>query len=134
MKVGKTPFVSKAGDIAAINKNIWYQLKRDMTPSEFIQYFYKRYMAKKQAGVSRIYSQYAGPIDQAAREVGVDSTALKIECMLESLYGCEKAGAEKHTNASDYKGLFQFGDSTFKSQKRSGCDDIFNGRTVFCFL
>ena len=83
-------------------------------------------MAKKQAGVSRIYSQYAGPIDQAAREVGVDSTALKIECMLESLYGCEKAGAEKHTNASGYKGLFQFGDSTFKSQKRSGCDDIFN--------
>lgn len=125
-KVGKTPFVSRAKDIAAINNNIWNQLKRNMSPSEFIQYFYKRYLAKKQSGVGKIYSQYAGPIDQAAREVGVDATALKIECMLEALYGCEKAGAEKHTNGSEYKGLFQFGDTTFKSQKKDGCDDIFN--------
>ncbi len=118
----KNPFYN---NLSKLKTNIFNQRKEHMTPLAFLQYNYKRYLAQSQQ-INKIYSQYAGSIEQAAREIGVNVTMLKIACKMEAAYACEKAGAEKVTNRSGYKGLFQFSDDTFKEQKKRGCDDIFN--------
>lgn len=96
-----SPFISGTNNVQS---NINAQFGSQMTPSEFVQKFY-RVLKAKETQINTISPiTNATAVQQAATEVGVDVSVLKTICMIES-YDCSQADV---VNSYGYTGLFQF--------------------------
>jgi hypothetical protein len=96
-----SPFISGTNRVQA---NINAQFGSEMTPSEFVQKFY-RVLKAKETQINTITPTANGTaVEEAATEVGVDVGVLKTICMIES-FDCSRADV---VNSYGYTGLFQF--------------------------
>ncbi|MDD3694031.1 MAG: transglycosylase SLT domain-containing protein [Candidatus Pacebacteria bacterium] len=124
-KIEKTPWASNKLKAADVNKNMnnnWPSgvNRGNGSPSDFLRVWWVVWNQRK-TEISLIPKNVANIVTQVANEEKIEVNRFKTVCMIES--SCNNPSIK---NDQGYKGLFQFSDDTFASQKKPGCDSIFD--------